>query len=179
MTETTDAGTYPTFAELLGREGRLAGTSWGLFLRTGPRNAVLHQRRTPSWRPGTASGPARYSAWTTRPTPSIPECHSNAARPATPSTPRTRHTGTTTWTDTTSRDPHRSTGSGTAGQTTSASTTAPRMTGSRKAPPDLGIQEWADNPIAGRGVLVDLDGYRTGQGDSHRPRQAENPSAST
>ena len=35
----------------------------------------------------------------------------------------------------------------------------------REGTPDLGIQEWADNPIAGRGVLVDLDGYRAGQGD--------------
>ncbi len=34
----------------------------------------------------------------------------------------------------------------------------------REGTPDLGIQEWADHPIVGRGVLVDLDGYRTGQG---------------
>jgi kynurenine formamidase len=30
--------------------------------------------------------------------------------------------------------------------------------------PDLGIQEWADSPIAGRGVLVDLAGYRAAHG---------------
>jgi hypothetical protein len=30
--------------------------------------------------------------------------------------------------------------------------------------PDLGIQEWADNPIVGRGVLVDLDGHRNALG---------------
>lgn len=31
--------------------------------------------------------------------------------------------------------------------------------------PDLGIQEWADEPIVGRAVLVDLDGYRTARGN--------------
>lgn len=29
----------------------------------------------------------------------------------------------------------------------------------------LGIQEWAEHPIAGRGVLVDLDGFRNGSGE--------------
>jgi kynurenine formamidase len=31
--------------------------------------------------------------------------------------------------------------------------------------PDLGIQEWADSPIVGRGVLLDLEGCRSGQKD--------------
>lgn len=31
--------------------------------------------------------------------------------------------------------------------------------------PHLGIQEWAEHPIAGRGVLVDLDGFRNGSGE--------------
>ncbi|MDJ0459459.1 cyclase family protein [Arthrobacter sp. NQ7] len=31
--------------------------------------------------------------------------------------------------------------------------------------PDLGIQEWAKHPIAGRGVLVDVDGFRNGVGE--------------
>lgn len=31
--------------------------------------------------------------------------------------------------------------------------------------PDLGVQEWAEHPIAGRGVLVDLDGFRNGMGE--------------
>ena len=35
--------------------------------------------------------------------------------------------------------------------------------------PDLGIQEWADNPIVGRGVLVDLDGLPHRPGRAHRP----------
>jgi len=35
----------------------------------------------------------------------------------------------------------------------------------REGTPDLGIQVWADEPIVGRGVLVDLDGYRKAQGD--------------
>jgi kynurenine formamidase len=34
----------------------------------------------------------------------------------------------------------------------------------REGTPDLGIQVWAENPIAGRGVLVDLDRYRAGMG---------------
>lgn len=31
--------------------------------------------------------------------------------------------------------------------------------------PDLGVQEWAEKPIAGRGVLVDLEGFRNGIGE--------------
>ncbi|MFJ4210840.1 cyclase family protein [Paenarthrobacter sp. NPDC089675] len=31
---------------------------------------------------------------------------------------------------------------------------------------ELGIQEWAEKPIVGRGVLVDLDGYRSAHGDA-------------
>lgn len=31
--------------------------------------------------------------------------------------------------------------------------------------PHLGIQEWAEHPIAGRGVLVDLEGYRNSSGE--------------
>jgi hypothetical protein len=33
----------------------------------------------------------------------------------------------------------------------------------REGTPDLGIQEWADQPIVGRGVLLDLAGYRAAQ----------------
>ncbi|GGI02343.1 cyclase family protein [Arthrobacter liuii] len=31
--------------------------------------------------------------------------------------------------------------------------------------PDLGIQEWAEHPITGRGILVDLEGYRNSVGE--------------
>jgi kynurenine formamidase len=31
--------------------------------------------------------------------------------------------------------------------------------------PHLGIQEWAEHPITGRGVLVDLEGYRNSSGE--------------
>lgn len=34
----------------------------------------------------------------------------------------------------------------------------------REGTAELGIQTWADKPIAGRGVLVDLEGYRAAQG---------------
>jgi kynurenine formamidase len=35
----------------------------------------------------------------------------------------------------------------------------------REGTPDLGIQQWADKPIVGRGVLVDLDGHRNALGE--------------
>ncbi|MGP0222386.1 MULTISPECIES: cyclase family protein [unclassified Paenarthrobacter] len=35
----------------------------------------------------------------------------------------------------------------------------------REGTPDLGIQGWADQPIVGRGVLVDLEGFRSAQGN--------------
>ena len=31
--------------------------------------------------------------------------------------------------------------------------------------PDLGVQEWAENPITGRAILIDLDGYRSSLGE--------------
>ena len=98
MTETTGAFPYPTFAELLEREGRLAGTSWGLFSEA--------DRGTPSFisndailkaknciRTGTVFG-LDYAADAFAPGMSLKR-----------SAPR--HTGMTTWTDTTFRGPHR------------------------------------------------------------------------
>ena len=169
----------PDFRRAAGKGGQARRDLLGIVLRTGPRNAVLHHDTTPSWRPRTASGPARSLAWTTRPTPSIPECHSNAARPAPhASTPHTRPTGTTTWTDTTFRDPRRSTGSGTAGQTTSASTTAPRMTESRKARRTSASRNGQTTPSSAGECLSTSTGTAPARAIPST-MQAENPSSST
>ena len=45
----------------------------------------------------------------------------------------------------------------------------------REGTPDLGIQEWAENPIVGRGVLVDLDGLPQRPGKPHRPCRRRTP----
>ena len=139
--------------------------------RTAGRRRSSH--RTRCWKPGTASGPATYWAWTIRPTPLTPECPSNAAHPGTPSTLPIRPTGTTTWTATTSRDLPRSTGSGTAGPTTSASTTAPRMsriTGRHAGPrhPGMGGATHRRTGSAGRPRWLP-----NRPGRSHRPRRGE------
>ena len=64
-----------------------------------------------------------------------------------------------------SRDPRRSTGSGTAGPHDIGFYNGGPMTGLRRAPRTSALQEWADKPMIGGRVLSrTYDGYRTGEG---------------
>ncbi|MET4591756.1 cyclase family protein [Arthrobacter sp. 754] len=160
---TSQPGTYPTFAGLLEREGVLAGTSWGLFPEP--------DRGTPSFitqdtvleaktciRTGAVFG-LDYPADAFDPGMSLKR-----------SAPR--HTIYS------SHPAHRDDfldgyylqgSSQIDGLRHRRADDVGFYNGTaddriREGTPDLGIQEWADHPIAGRGVLIDLDGYRTGQG---------------
>jgi hypothetical protein len=156
-------GTYPTFAELLTREGALAGTSWGLFpdaTRGTPSfiesRAVLEAKSC--IRTGTAFG-LDYPADAFDPGMSL-----KRGAP--------RHTIYS------SHPAHRDDfldgyylqgSSQIDGLRHRRADDVGFYNGTpdelvREGTPDLGIQEWADNPIVGRGVLVDLAGYRAGQG---------------
>ena len=163
MTGPAEDGTYPTFAGLLGREGRLAGTSWGLFPQPDrgtpsfiTRDAVLEARNC--IRAGSVFG-LDYPADAFDPGMSL-------KRRAPRHTIYSSHPA--------HRDDYLD------GYYLQGSTQIDGLRHRRaddvgfyngtpddqikEGTPDLGVQEWADNPIAGRGVLVDLDGYRAGQG---------------
>lgn len=160
---TSQPGNYPSFAELLEREGVLAGTSWGLFPEP--------DRGTPSFitagtvleartciRTGEVLG-LDYPADAFDPGMSLKR-----------SAPR--HTIYS------SHPAHRDDfldayylqgSSQVDGLRHRRADDVGFYNGTpddriREGTPDLGIQEWADHPIAGRGVLIDLDGYRIGLG---------------
>ena len=164
MTNGHGDGTYPSFAELQAREGNLAGTSWGLFPEA--------QRGTPSFitadtvldarnciRTGSVFG-LDYPADDFDPGMSLKR-----------SAPR--HTIYS------SHPAHRDDfldgyylqgSSQIDGLRHRRADDVGFYNGTpderiREGTSDLGIQEWAENPIAGRGVLIDLDGYRNGQGN--------------
>ncbi|MDR6987553.1 kynurenine formamidase [Paenarthrobacter nitroguajacolicus] len=159
MTNTSN-GTYPTFAELLRREGQLAGTSWGLFpdeTRGTPSfigpGAVLEARD--SIRGGTVFG-LDYPADAFDPGMSL-------KRTAPRHTIYSSHPA--------HRDDYLD------GYYLQGSTQIDGLRHRRaddvgfyngtpdalvsEGTPELGIQGWAEEPIVGRGVLVDLDGYRS------------------
>jgi Putative cyclase len=164
MTFRAADGIYPTFAQLLEREGGPAGTSWGLFPEP--------ERGTPSFitrdtileatnciRTGTVFG-LDYPADAFDPGMSLKR-----------SAPR--HTIYS------SHPAHRDDyldGYYLQGSTQIDGLRHRRADDVgfyngipddriREGTPDLGIQEWADNPIVGRGVLVDLDGHRNALGE--------------
>ena len=162
MTFAPGDGTYPTFAELLDREGSLAGTSWGLFPEP--------DRGTPSFissgavvearaciRSGTVFG-LDYPADAFDPGMSLkrsaPRHTIYSAHPA----HRDDYLDGYYLQGSSQIDGLRHRRADDVGFYNG--TPDDRI---REGTPDLGIQEWADNPIAGRGVLVDLDGYRAGQ----------------
>jgi kynurenine formamidase len=163
MTEAMHDGTYPTFAELLAREGRLGGTSWGLFSES--------DRGTPSFirpdavleaknciRTGTIFG-LDYPVDAFDPGMSFkrraPRHTIYSSHPA----HRDDYLDGYYLQGSTQIDGLRHRRADDVGFYNG--TPDDRIT---EGTPDLGIQEWAGNPIAGRGVLVDVDGYRTGQG---------------
>ncbi|MDT0169267.1 cyclase family protein [Pseudarthrobacter sp. BRE9] len=160
----TDAGTFPCFADLLEREGVLSGTSWGLFPEP--------ERGTPSFitpdtvleakdsiRTGTVFG-LDYPADAFDPGMSLkrsaPRHTIYSSHPAhrddfldgyylqgSSQIDGLRHR----------RADDAGFYNGTADDRIAEGT------------PDLGIQGWAEHPITGRGVLVDLEGYRAEAGE--------------
>ena len=161
---TSLAGNYPSFAGLLRREGVLAGTSWGLFpepTRGTPSfitpGAILEARNC--IRSGAAFG-LDYPADAFDPGMSLkrgaPRHTIYSSHPA----HRDDYLDGYYLQGSTQIDGLRHRRADDVGFYNGIPDDRIRE-GTR----DLGIQEWADSPIVGRGVVVDLEGYRNGQGD--------------
>lgn len=162
MTGPGSTGGYPEYAELLQREGRLAGTSWGLFPdpdRGTPSfitpEAVLAARNcirsgdvfgldypADAFDPGMSlkRGAPRHVIYSSHPAHRDDYLDGYYLQGST-QIDGLRHR----------RADDVGFYNGTADDQV------------REGTPDLGIQEWADRPIVGRGVLVDLDRYRRAQ----------------
>jgi kynurenine formamidase len=164
MTRPAAEGNYPTFAELLEREGRLSGTSWGLFPepdRGTPsfitQDAVLEARNC--IRTGSVFG-LDYPADAFDPGMSLkrgaPRHTIYSSHPA----HRDDYLDGYYLQGSTQIDGLRHRRADDVGFYNG--TPDDRI---REGTRDLGIQEWADKPIVGRGVLVDLDGHRNGLGE--------------
>ncbi|MDQ0689101.1 cyclase family protein [Arthrobacter sp. W4I7] len=157
-------GPYPTFAELLLREGNVAGTSWGLFPepeRGAPsfitQEAILGAKDC--IRTGMVFG-LDYPADAFDPGMSLkrsgPRHTIYSSHPA----HRDDYLDGYYLQGSTQIDGLRHRRADDIGFYNGTSDN--RITESTK---DLGIQEWAENPITGRGILVDLDGYRNSLGE--------------
>ena len=157
-------GPYPTFADLLHREGNLAGTSWGLFSKPG--------RGTPSFitqeailkakdciQTGTVFG-LDYPADAFDPGMSLkrsaPRHTIYSSHPA----HRDDYLDGYYLQGSTQIDGLRHRRADDVGFYNG--TPDDRIT---EGTPDLGVQEWAENPITGRGILIDLEGYRNSLGE--------------
>ncbi|MDI2022987.1 cyclase family protein [Paenarthrobacter nicotinovorans] len=160
---TASSGTYPTFAELLRREGKLAGTSWQLF----PEK----DRGTPSFisresvlaakdciREGVSFG-LDYAADDFDPGMSLkrgaPRHIIYSAHPA----HRDDYLDGYYLQGSTQIDGLRHRRADDVGFYNGTPDYSVR-----EGTPELGIQGWADRPIVGRGVLVDIDGYSSAHG---------------
>jgi kynurenine formamidase len=163
MTDTTESGGYPTFEELLNREGNLAGTSWNLFKEPNrgtpsfiTQDAVLTARNC--IRTGTVFG-LDYPADAFDPGMSLrrraPRHTIYSSHPA----HRDDYLDGYYLQGSTQIDGLRHRRADDAGFYNG--TPDDRI---REGSPDLGIQEWAEKPIVGRGVLVDLHRHRSRQG---------------
>jgi hypothetical protein len=164
MTRAALTGSYPTFAELLQRKGELAGTSWGLFPEPGrgtpsfiSKDAVLEAKDC--IRTGTVFG-LDYPADAFDPGMSL-------KRSAPRHTIYSSHPA--------HRDDYLD------GYYLQGSTQIDGLRHRRaddvgfyngtpddrivEGTPDLGVQEWAEHPITGRAILIDLDGYRNSLGE--------------
>ena len=159
-----EAGSYPSFDGLLAREGVLSGTSWGLFPEA--------ERGTPSFispdtvlnattciRSGTAFG-LDYPVDAFDPGMSVkrraPRHTIYSSHPA----HRDDYLDGYFLQGSTQIDGLRHRRADDVGFYNG--TPDDRI---RAGTPDLGIQEWAEAPIVGRGVLLDLDGHRRGLGE--------------
>lgn len=160
----TDPGTFPAFADLLAREDGRSGTSWGLFPEPGrgtpsfiTADTVLAARN--SIRTGTVFG-LDYPVDAFDPGMSLkrsaPRHTIYSSHPA----HRDDYLDGYYLQGSTQIDGLRHRRADDAGFYNG--TADERIT---EGTPDLGIQEWAEHPITGRGVLVDLDGFRNGLGE--------------
>lgn len=160
----TDDIRFPPFTGLLGREGALSGTSWGLFPEPGRGTpsfitpGVVREAKN-SIRSGTVFG-LDYPADAFDPGMSLkrgaPRHTIYSSHPA----HRDDYLDGYYLQGSSQIDGlrHRRADdvgfyNGTADELITEGT------------PDLGVQEWAEKPIAGRGVLVDLEGFRNGLGE--------------
>ncbi|MFJ6453107.1 cyclase family protein [Paenarthrobacter sp. NPDC091669] len=162
MTNTFD-GKYPTFAELLQRDGNLAGTSWGLFSgesRGTPSfispQAVLQARDC--IRTGTAFG-LDYAADAFDPGMSLKRSAPRHTIYSSHAAHRDDYLDGYYLQGSTQIDGLRHRRADDVGFYNGTPDDLVR-----EGTPELGIQEWSEAPIVGRGVLVDLEGYRSAQG---------------
>ena len=164
MTIPTEPGSYPSYAGLLGRAGKLSGTSWGLFPEPGRgtpsfirRDAVLQARDC--IRSGAVFG-LDYPADAFAPGMSLkrtaPRHTIYSSHPA----HRDDYVDGYYLQGSTQIDGLRHRRADDIGFYNG--TPDDQI---REGTAELGIQEWAEHPIAGRGVLVDLDGFRKDQGN--------------
>lgn len=160
----TDSPVFPSFDQLLQREGRLSGTSWGLFqeIERGTPSfitpaAILEARN--SIRTGTVFG-LDYPADAFDPGMSLkrsaPRHTIYSSHPA----HRDDYLDGYYLQGSTQIDGLRHRRADDVGFYNGVADS--RIT---EGTPDLGIQEWAEHPITGRGILVDLEGYRNSSGE--------------
>jgi hypothetical protein len=164
MTDITGPSTYPDFAELLQRKGELAGTSWGLFSEPGRgtpsfigKDAVLDAKD--SIRTGTVFG-LDYPAAAFDPGMSLQRRAPRHTIYSSHSAHRDDYLDGYYLQGSTQIDGLRHRRADDVGFYNG--TPDDRIT---EGTPDLGVQEWAENPIIGRGILVDLAGYRNSLGE--------------
>jgi hypothetical protein len=155
---------YPTFAELLERKGALAGTSWDLFPEPGRgtpsfigKDTVLDARNC--IRTGAVFG-LDYPASAFDPGMSLkrgaPRHTIYSSHPA----HRDDYLDGYYLQGSTQIDGLRHRRADDVGFYNG--TPDHRIT---EGTPDLGVQEWAEHPVVGRGILVDLAGYRDSLGE--------------
>lgn len=163
MTTLAGDGTYPTFAQLLEREGGPAGTSWGLFPepdRGTPsfitQDTILEARNC--IRTGTVFG-LDYPADAFDPGMSLKRSAPRHTIYSSHRAHRDDYLDGYYLQGSTQIDGLRHRRADDVGFYNG--TADDRI---REGTPDLGIQGWADRPIVGRGVLVDLDWHRNALG---------------
>jgi hypothetical protein len=163
MTGAAETGAYPPFAELLRRKGRLAGTSWGLFPEP--------ERGTPSFitpdaileagnciRTGMVFG-LDYPADAFDPGMSLRRAAPRHTIYSSHAAHRDDYLDGYYLQGSTQIDGLRHRRADDVGFYNG--TPDDRI---REGTSELGIQEWAEKPIVGRGVLVDLEGHRNSMG---------------
>jgi hypothetical protein len=165
MTDPAGDATYPTFAELLERQGRLAGTSWGLFPEPerGTPSFITQDTTTLAARTCIRTGEVfglDYPADAFHPGMSLkrgaPRHTIYSSHPA----HRDDYLDGYYLQGSTQIDGLRHRRADDVGFYNG--TPDDRV---REGTPDLGVQAWSDQPIAGRGVLLDLDGLRNAMGE--------------
>lgn len=164
MTQAAEHQAHASFAELLLREGKLSGTSWGLFFepqRGTPslitQEAILQARNC--IRSGSVFG-LDYPADAFDPGMSLKRSAPRHVIYSSHPAHRDDYLDGYYLQGSTQIDGLRHRRADDVGFYNG--TRDDRIT---EGSPDLGIQAWAENPIVGRGVLVDLAGYRNNLGE--------------